>query len=110
MQRKHSQITWPLEYRTQAADDILISTAQGRPTVAISIHQAAELDHAAFFADAEAIFRRHLGRPHWAKLHSLAFDELAELYPEWDRFQAVRARLDPGGRFLNAHLRRLFVP
>jgi FAD/FMN-containing dehydrogenase len=109
MRRKHTDITWPLEYRTQAADDILISTAQGRPTVAISIHQGAELEHAGFFADAEAIFRRHQGRPHWAKLHSLSYRELTELYPEWDHFQKVRLRLDPAGRFLNAHLRRLFV-
>jgi FAD/FMN-containing dehydrogenase len=109
MRQKHADITWPLEYRTQAADDILISAAHGRPTVAISIHQGAELEYAGFFADAEAIFRRHHGRPHWAKLHSLTCRELSELYPEWERFQAVRSRLDPGGRFLNAHLRRLFV-
>ena len=109
MRRKHPTVAWPIEYRTQAADDILISAAQGRATVAISIHQGAELPHAAFFDDAEAIFRRHHGRPHWGKLHSLAAASWRELYPEWDRFQAVRSRLDPTGRFLNAHLRRLFV-
>ena len=70
---------------------------------------AGVLAHEAFFGDAEKIFRRHQGRPHWAKLHSLGRRELAELYPEWDRFQAVRKRLDPDGRFLNEHLRRLFV-
>jgi FAD/FMN-containing dehydrogenase len=109
MQTRHTACTWPIEYRTQAADDILISAAGGRATVAISIHQGANLPHEAFFADAEKIFRRHQGRPHWAKLHSLACRELAELYPDWSRFAAVRARLDPAGRFLNAHLRRLFL-
>jgi len=108
MRRKHPDVAWPSEYRTQAADDILISAAQGRPTVAISIHQAAALPYRSFFTDAEAIFRRHQGRPHWGKLHGLAATELAPLYPEWDRFQAVRQTLDPNGRFLNAHLRRLF--
>ncbi len=106
---KHRQATWPIEYRTVAADDILISPAQGRATVAISIHESATLPHEAFFADAEKIFRRHQGRPHWAKLHSLGRRELADIYPEWERFQAVRKRLDPDGRFLNEHLRRLFV-
>jgi len=110
MQRKHSHVTWPLEYRTQAADDLFISAAHGRATVAISIHQAAELPYQPFFDDAEVIFRRHMGRPHWAKLHNLGCRQLAELYPEWDRFQAVRRRLDPRGTFLNPHLRRLFVP
>jgi FAD/FMN-containing dehydrogenase len=109
MQQKHPDAAWPVEYRTQAADDILISAASGRATVAISIHQAANLPHQAFFADAEVIFRRHQGRPHWGKMHSLSCRELSELYPHWDRFLAVRARLDPRGRFLNDHLRRLFV-
>lgn len=109
MRTKHPQAAWPVEYRTVAADEILISPAQGRATVAISIHEGAALPHAAFFNDAERIFRRHQGRPHWAKLHSLGRPELAELYPEWGRFQAVRKQLDPDGRFLNEHLRRLFV-
>jgi FAD/FMN-containing dehydrogenase len=106
---KHPQATWPVEYRTVAADEILISPAQGRATVAISIHEGASHPHAAFFNDAEKIFRRHHGRPHWAKLHNLGRRELAEIYPQWVRFQAVRKRLDPDGRFLNEHLRRLFV-
>lgn len=109
MQRKHKDLTWPIEFRTQAADDIFLSPASGRATVALSIHQAATLPHETFFADAEQIFRRHEGRPHWAKLHSLGRRELSELYPDWDRFQAVRANVDPHGRFLNGHLRRLFV-
>ncbi len=109
MRTRHADVQWPVEYRTQAADDIFISAAQGRPTVAISIHQAAALAHEAFFADAEVIFRRHQGRPHWGKMHSLTCRELRELYPHWDRFQAVRQTLDPAGRYLNAYLRRLFV-
>jgi FAD/FMN-containing dehydrogenase len=109
MRRKHTSVAWPIEYRTVAADEILISPAQGRATVAISIHQGAELPHAEFFNDAEEIFRRHAGRPHWGKLHSLTGRELKELYSHWERFQSVRTRLDPHGRFLNEHLRRLFV-
>jgi FAD/FMN-containing dehydrogenase len=109
MRRKHTDVAWPVEYRTVAADDILISPAQGRATVAISIHQGASLPYAAFFDDAERIFRRHGGRPHWGKMHSLASRELRELYPHWERFQAVRTRLDPQGRFANEHLRRLFA-
>jgi FAD/FMN-containing dehydrogenase len=109
MRQKHTSVTWPVEYRTQAADDIFISPAAGRATVAISIHQAALLPHAEFFADAEPIFRRHGGRPHWGKMHSLSCQQIEPLYPDWGRFQAVRARFDPGGRFLNPYLRRLFV-
>ncbi len=44
-----------------------------------------------------------------AKRLRVTLEVLAELYPQWERFQAVRNRLDPDGRFLNEHLRRLFV-
>jgi FAD/FMN-containing dehydrogenase len=108
MRTRHTQVAWPVEYRTVAADDVFLSPAQGRATVAISIHQAAALAYREFFADAEVIFRGHGGRPHWGKMHSLAAAALSELYPHWQRFAAVRARLDPAGRFANEHLRRLF--
>ena len=109
MQTRYPDVIWPIEYRTVRADDIALSPAYGRATVTISIHQAAELAYAAFFADAEAIFRNHHGRPHWGKLHSRTARDLHALYPEFDRFRAVRERLDPQGRFLNDHLRRLFL-
>ncbi len=109
MQQHHPHVTWPVEYRTVAADTIDLSPNHARPTVAISIHQAIELEHRAFFGDAEPIFRAHQGRPHWGKMHSLTAADLAPLYPRWDAFRAVRAALDPQGIFLNEHLRRLFV-
>jgi FAD/FMN-containing dehydrogenase len=108
MRTKHTGITWPVEYRTVKADDIYLSPAYGRETVTLSIHQANTLPHAEFFADAEVIFRRHGGRPHWGKMHSLTARELQPLYPQWDAFQAVRRQFDPVGRFLNSHLEKLF--
>jgi FAD/FMN-containing dehydrogenase len=108
MRTRHAHVTWPVEYRTLAADEIDLSTSQGRETVTLSIHQANTLEHRAFFADAEVIFRRHQGRPHWAKMHSLRAAELAPLYPRWDHFQSVRRQLDPCGVFMNDHLKRLF--
>jgi len=50
------------------------------------------------------------GRPHWGKLHFQDADSLAGLYPQWERFQAVRRRLDPDGRFANAYTERVFGP
>ena len=32
---------------------------------------------------------------------------LAPRYPEWDRFQEIRQRLDPDGRFENDYIRRV---
>ena len=107
MTGKHKAITWPLEYRTVAADDAYLSPMYERPTVTLSLHQAARLEHRHFFADAEAVFRNHQGRPHWGKIHSLDAKQLRELYPEWEAFAKVRAELDPKGVFLNDHLREV---
>src|SRR5204863_9480841 len=93
MQRRHPGVLWPIEYRTLRADDIPLSPAHGRDSVTISIHQAAELPYRDFFADAEAVFRNHRGRPHWGKIHWHGARELRDLYPQWDRFLTLRERL-----------------
>jgi FAD/FMN-containing dehydrogenase len=102
------KLPWPVEYRTLAADQALLSTAHQRDSVTLSVHQGAERDFRALFDAAEAIFRNHRGRPHWGKLHSLDASRLADLYPTLERFCAVRERFDPAGLFLNDYLRRLF--
>ena len=106
---KHKAITWPLEYRTVAADDIFLSPAYGRATVTISAHQPTPLPYEPFFSDVESVFRNHNGRPHWGKIHNLEAADLEILYPQWDEFRKVRERLDPDGRFLSPYLRRLLV-
>ncbi|MEF8807808.1 D-arabinono-1,4-lactone oxidase [Natronomonas sp.] len=58
--------------------------------------------------DAEAVFDRYDGRPHWGKHHTKTAGEFAELYPEWDEFHDVRQELDPDGLFLNDHLQDVF--
>ena len=50
------------------------------------------------------------GRPHWGKLHFQTAATLAPRYPEWDRFQAVRRKLDPDGCFSNVYLDRVLGP
>jgi FAD/FMN-containing dehydrogenase len=105
---KHRHIVgWRVLYRTVAPDDAFLSPACGRQTVTISLHQNAPLPYQAYFDDIEPIFRSFGGRPHWGKKHSLTANELRPLYPEWDRFQAVRRELDPDGVFLSDPLRRL---
>jgi FAD/FMN-containing dehydrogenase len=107
MRTRWSDVQWPVEYRTLRADDAWLSTAHGRETVTISIHQDASLPWHELFGDLEAIFREYAGRPHWGKLHTLGAAELAGLYPRFGDFCALRRRLDPAGVFLNEHLRKL---
>jgi len=107
MLRDFPRLPWPIEYRTLAADDLPLSTASGRETVTLSVHQGAERDYRPLFGAAEAIFRNHAGRPHWGKLHSLDAGDLAARYPRFASFQHQRRALDPRGVFLNDYLRGL---
>ena len=50
------------------------------------------------------------GRPHWGKRHYQTAATLQARYPQWDRFQAVRARLDPDGVFTNDYTQRVLGP
>lgn len=108
MRDRHPAVVWPVEYRCVRADDAWLSPAHGRETVALSLHQGAELPWQEFFADLEPVLRAHGGRPHWGKRHSLGAGDLAPLYPRFGEFQRFRADLDPKGRFLNEHLRAVF--
>jgi len=105
---RHPEVSWPVEYRTLAADDAWLSPAHGRDTVTISVHQDGRHPFRAFFSDVEDIFREFAGRPHWGKIHTRSAAELQSLYEHWDDFHAVRRRVDPGGVFLNRYLRELF--
>lgn len=96
---------FPIEFRLVKADDIWLSPFYGRDAATISIHQYNRQSFKPLFDAVEPIFWKYGGRPHWGKVHSLSAAQLAELYPMWDRFQALRRRLDPDGKFLNAYLR-----
>jgi FAD-linked oxidoreductase len=108
LKRKKLPVTFPFEFRITAADDIWLSPFNGVPRIAISMHQYAKMAWREIFAEAEAIFRAHGGRPHWAKRHTLTARDVDALYPDAGRFRAVREAHDPSGKFANAHLAALF--
>ncbi|WP_248798167.1 D-arabinono-1,4-lactone oxidase [Pseudomonas sp. MWU13-2105] len=101
--------TWfPLEYRYVKADNIPLSMFEGRDSCSISVHQHYQMDHHNYFAAVEPIFWKYGGRPHWGKLHTLNARNLEQVYPRWQEFARVRQALDPGGKFINAHLSSIF--
>jgi L-gulonolactone oxidase len=104
------RVSFPVEVRFSAGDDIALSPAFGEPRCFVAVHMYRGLDHKGYFREVEAIMDGVGGRPHWGKLHSQTAATLAPRYPEWDRFQALRRRLDPEGRFANAYLDRVLGP
>jgi len=103
-------LSFPVEVRFTAPDDIPLSTGYGRPNAYIAVHVFEGTEYDTYFRGVERIADEYGGRPHWGKLHFQSAETLAPRYPEWDRFQAVRRRLDPEGRFANAYTRRIFGP
>jgi FAD/FMN-containing dehydrogenase len=92
-----------------SGDDTGLGMSSGEEVhCAISIHQAATHDFRPYFDRIEPIFWKYGGRPHWGKVHSIGHDQLLKLYPRFRDFLEIRAELDPAGRMLNGHLRRLF--
>jgi L-gulonolactone oxidase len=100
-------ISFPVEVRVAAADDIPLSTAGDRPSGYIAEHVYRGTPYDTYFSGVEAIMDDYGGRPHWGKLHFQTARTLAERYPRWDEFQAVRRRLDPAGAFTNPYLDRV---
>ncbi|MGH2832390.1 MAG: D-arabinono-1,4-lactone oxidase [Solirubrobacteraceae bacterium] len=105
--REGFAVPFPVEVRTVAADDALISTAAGRESGFVAVHMYRGMQWEPYFRAVEQIMDGLDGRPHWGKRHFQTAATLRGRYPDWDRFQAVRARLDPGGRFANTHLERV---
>ena len=97
-------VMFPVEVRVAAADDIWLSTAYGRESAYVAIHQYAGLPYQAYFDRFESIVAEVAGRPHWGKLHSLDAGRLRPLYPRFDEFRRVRAEVDPEARFGNSYL------
>jgi L-gulonolactone oxidase len=104
------QLSFPVEVRVVAPDDIPLSTAHGRATGYIAVHVYQGTPYDAYFQGVERIMDSYGGRPHWGKMHFQRAETLAERYPRWDEFQAVRRRLDPEGRFTNQYLERVLGP
>ncbi len=101
------EVRWPVEYRHLAADDVWLSTAYGRDTVTISVHQDVREDDEPYFRACEEIFLAHDGRPHWGKVNYLNGSQLESVHPRWADWWRVRNRVDPNGTFLNTYLRGL---
>jgi L-gulonolactone oxidase len=103
-------VSFPFEMRFVAPDDAFLSPAGGRDTCYIASHMFEGMEYEPFMRGIEEIMDGFGGRPHWGKRHFQTAETLRPRYPEWDRFAAVRDRLDPQGRFANDYVRRVLGP
>ena len=90
-----------------APDDALLSPAGGRDTCYIAVHSYQGMEWEPYFRAAEGVMDDFDGRPHWGKRHFQTAETLSGRYPGWERFAAVRGRLEAGGLFANDYVRRV---
>jgi FAD/FMN-containing dehydrogenase len=109
MLRSLPDSVFPMEVRTTAADDAFLSAAYRTPTVVISVSGMPGTDYWSYLRAVDETLRPFGPRVHWGKLHFLTREQLLERYPRAGDFIETRRRVDPGGVFLNDHLRELFA-
>jgi L-gulonolactone oxidase len=102
-----ARISFPIEVRVAAADDLWLSTAHGRETAYVAVHSYHRTPYQPYFDAVEAIAAGVGGRPHWGKLHGLGAEQLRALYPRFDDVLAVRDRVDPDRVFANSYTERV---
>jgi len=107
IESKGWRISFPVEVRVAAADDNWLSTAHGRKSGYIAVHRYWREDPTEYFEGVEAIMKGFDGRPHWGKMHFRDASSLAQTYPRFGDFVAVRDRLDPQRLFGNSYLERV---
>ncbi len=103
----HENISFPIEVRFTAADDVWMSTGHERDNVYVAVHQYVRSDYRAYFAAAQDIFTSYEGRPHWGKIHTLDASYFEQRYARFNDFVAIRDQLDPQRTFSNEYLDRV---
>ncbi len=109
-ERAEPAVGFPIEVRFVAGDDAFLSPAHERDTTYIAVHQYEGMAWEGYFRAIEAVMEPFGGRPHWGKRHFQTSETLAERYPRWRDFAALRARMDPHGVFRNAYTDRVLGP
>ncbi len=112
--RRHAPRITPLllvsEIRSIAADQLWLSGAYGRETLAVHFTWRNWPERvAAVLPELEAALAPFGARPHWGKASDTQAAQLAALYPRLADARALFERLDPRGRFSNSRLERLGV-
>ena len=100
---------FPVECRAVKADDSFISAYAQRDGYALSVSGSPAEESWPMLMEADEIFDRYEGRPHWGKHHFMSPARLEKLFPLYDDFKRIRRMMDPDGIFLNDHTRALFA-
>jgi xylitol oxidase len=91
-----------------AADDLWLSGAEGRDTLAIHFTWKPHPDAVAgLLPDIERALAPFAARPHWGKWHRFDAERIAAVFPRAADARTLFERVDPEHVFGSPHLERL---
>jgi xylitol oxidase len=97
------------EFRTIASDDLWLSMAYHRDSLAIHFTWKPEMKNVlAVLPLIEEKLAPFNARPHWAKVYTMPHQKLEQLYPKLADFQELARRYDPNEKFRNHYLQGVF--
>ncbi|HTF19433.1 MAG TPA: D-arabinono-1,4-lactone oxidase [Chryseolinea sp.] len=97
------------EIRTIAADDLWLSTAFGRDSVAIHFTLKQDIPGVmSFLPKLEETLEPFDARPHWGKQFTMNPAKLRSRYQHFNKFKDLVARCDPEGKFRNEFMDHVF--
>jgi len=102
-------LLWITELRTIAADDLWLSGAYQRETLAIHFTWKKDLAIYPVIEKVEAALRPFNYRPHWGKVFTADGKYLSSVYPKMSEFKALVEALDPSSKFENTFTRRILA-
>ena len=95
----------PIHLRFAPMDRSYLSPSYGRQTCYIAVRcHISTPNYKIFFSGLEEVMIRFGGRPSFAAMHFNDVTALRNQFPEFDRFCAVRARMDPAGMFTSSYV------
>lgn len=93
------------EIRAIAADDLWMSMAYRRPSLAIHFTWKPEPDAVMeLLPRIETALAPYGARPHWAKIFAMDSSQIAALYPRIEDFRSLMKEFDPEGKFRNRYI------
>lgn len=99
------------ELRSVAADDLWLSMASGRDSVALHLTWVPDVPAVtAALHELEAALAPFDPRPHWGKVFVTPLEQVRERYPHVEQAAALARECDPAGRFANAFVRAMLRP
>ncbi len=94
------------ELRSIAADDLWMSMAYQRPSLAIHFTWKPESEAVAeIVPQIQAKLAPFAARPHWAKVFFMDRGQIEPLYPRAQDFEQLSSEFDAKGKFRNAYMR-----